>query len=95
MKKWLLHTLMLLAVCMSACTPKIYGVPQDRWETMSEQERIAAMDAYKARQEVLRQQREEQARLRAMEKEAQQDYIQKAKKISEQLGRLKKQQGSP
>ena len=71
MKKLMLHTVMLLTMLLAACTPRIYGVPQDRWETMSEQERIAAMDAYKARQEVLRQQREEQARLRAIEKKAQ------------------------
>ena len=71
MKKWVLHTLMLLAILLAACTPRIYGVPQERWETMSEQERIAAMDAYKARQEVLRQQREERARQRAIERQAQ------------------------
>ena len=71
MRKWMLNIAILLAMLLAACTPRIYGVPQDRWETMSEQERIAAMDAYKARQEVLRQQREEQARLRAIEKKAQ------------------------
>ena len=71
MRKWMLHTVMLLTMLLAACTPRIYGVPQNRWETMSEQERIAAMDAYKARQEAVRQQREEQARLRAIEKRAQ------------------------
>jgi len=71
MKKGLFGILILLMMLLAACTPRIYGVPQERWETMSEQERITAMEAYKARQEVLRQQREERARLRAMEKEAQ------------------------
>jgi hypothetical protein len=71
MKKWMFSFLMVLMVMLAACTPRIYGVPEDRWETMSEQERIAAMEAYKARQEALRQQREERARIRAMEKKAQ------------------------
>jgi hypothetical protein len=71
MKKWMFGFLMVLMVMLAACTPRIYGVPEDRWETMSEQERIAAMEAYKARQEALRQQREERARIRAMEKKAQ------------------------
>jgi len=72
MKKCLFGTLMLMMIMLlSACTPTIYGVPEDRWQTMSEQERVAAMEAYKARQEVLRQQRAERARLRAMEKQAQ------------------------
>jgi len=71
MKKCILIFSMALMMALAACTPRIYGVPEDRWETMSEQERVAAMEAYKARQEALRQQSEEQARLRAMEKEAQ------------------------
>ena len=71
MKKWMLNFLMVVMMTLAACTPRIYGVPEDRWETMSEQERVAAMEAYKARQEALRQQREEQARIRAMEKKAQ------------------------
>jgi hypothetical protein len=71
MKKSILSALMILMMFLAACTPKIYGVPEDRWESMSEGERVAAMEAYKARQEALRQQRQEQARLRAMEKKAQ------------------------
>lgn len=71
MKNWMVTGVMLMALLLAGCASKIYGVPEERWETMSEQERIAAMEAYKARQEVLRQQRAEQARLRAMEKEAQ------------------------
>jgi hypothetical protein len=71
MKKWMLSFLMVVMMALAACTPRIYGVPEERWETMSEQERVAAMEAYKARQEALRQQREERARIRAMEKKAQ------------------------
>ncbi len=71
MKKSVHNILMILILFLAACTPRIYGVPEDRWETMSEQERVAAMEAYKARQEALRQQREERAHLKAMEKKAQ------------------------
>lgn len=71
MKTWTLTFLMLLTMFLAACTPRIYGVPEDHWQTMSEQERIAAMEAYKANQETLRQQRQERARLREMEKQAQ------------------------
>ena len=71
MHRWMLGFFMLLILFLSACTPRIYGVPEERWKTMSEQERIAAMEAYTARQEALRQRREEQARLRAIEKKAQ------------------------
>jgi hypothetical protein len=71
MKKWMLSFVMVVMMALAACTPRIYGVPEDRWETMSEQERVAAMEAYKSRQEALRQQREERARIRAMEKKAQ------------------------
>lgn len=71
MKKWMFSFMMVVMMALAACTPRIYGVPEERWETMSEQERVAAMEAYKARQEALRQQREEQARIRAMEREAQ------------------------
>lgn len=71
MKAWIIRISLLLIMLLAACTPRIYGVPQERWETMSEQERISAMEAYKARQEALRQKRAEQARLKAMEKEAQ------------------------
>ncbi len=71
MKAWIIRISLLLIMLLAACTPRIYGVPQERWETMSEQERISAMEAYKARQEALRQKRAEQARIRAMERKAQ------------------------
>jgi hypothetical protein len=71
MKKGLWAILVLTIMLLTACATRIYGVPEERWDTMSEQERIAAMEAYKARQETLRQRNAEQARLRAMEKKAQ------------------------
>lgn len=71
MKTWIATGVLILSLFLAGCASKIYGVPEERWETMSEQERVAAMEAYKARQEVLRQKREEQARIRAMEKQAQ------------------------
>ena len=45
----LLITGLILAV-LAACTPMIYGVPQERWDIMSEQERIVAMETYTQRQ---------------------------------------------
>ena len=71
MKKWLFTVLMLLLIGLTGCTASIYGVPQERWDTMGEQERIAAIEAYQARQAVLLQQREERARQQAMERERQ------------------------
>ena len=71
MKKWLFTVLILLLVGLTGCTPSIYGVPQERWDTMGEQERIAAIEAYQARQTVLLQQREERARQMAIERERQ------------------------
>jgi len=71
MTRWRMTGLSILILLLVACTPRIYGVPQDRWDTMSEQERIAAMDAYRAHQETQRQRQAEQARIQAMEKEAQ------------------------
>jgi len=71
MKKWISAGLMLLLLALTGCTATIYGVPQGRWETMGEQERVAAMEAYRARQTLLRQQREERARQLALERERQ------------------------
>ena len=71
MKKWLFAGLILFLIGLSGCTATIYGVPQERWDTMGEQERVAAMEAYQARQAVLRQQREERARQLALERERQ------------------------
>jgi len=71
MKKWLFAGLILFLIGLTGCTATIYGVPQERWDTMGEQERVAAMESYQARQAVLRQQREERARQLALERERQ------------------------
>lgn len=71
MKHWAFTMALILWVILAGCTPRIYGVPQKQWDTMSEQERIAAMEAYKEHQETLRQQQAERARLQEMEKRAQ------------------------
>jgi hypothetical protein len=71
MKKWLLTGLMLFLIGLTGCTATIYGVPQESWNTMGEQERVAAMEAYQARQAILQQQREERARQQAIERERQ------------------------
>jgi len=70
MKMWFLASLMFLVMIVAGCTATIYGVPQDRWDVMSEQERIAAMDVYRARQAALQERLREQARQRAIAEEA-------------------------
>jgi hypothetical protein len=69
MNKWLLTGLTLLLIGLAGCTTTIYGVPQERWDVMSEPERIAAMDAYKARQAAIQERMREQARQRALAEE--------------------------
>jgi hypothetical protein len=71
MKKWLITGLMLFLIGLTGCTATIYGVPQERWDTMGEQERVAVLEAYQARQAVLQQRREERARQMAIERERQ------------------------
>jgi len=72
MKTWIATCLALILLGLTGCTATIYGVPQERWESMGEQERVAAMEAYRARQAVLLQQRQERARQLALERERQQ-----------------------
>lgn len=55
----------LILIIITACTPMIYGVPQERWDLMSENERIVAMEAYKERQIAYQQAATERARIRA------------------------------
>lgn len=71
MKKWLFTGLMLFLLGLTGCASSIYGVPQERWDAMGEQERVAAMEAHQVRQAVLQQQREERARQQAIERERQ------------------------
>lgn len=72
MKKWLFSALVGLLIVLTGCTATIYGVPQARWDAMGPKERVAAMEAYRARQEALKQQRAEWARQRELERERQQ-----------------------
>jgi hypothetical protein len=69
MNRGLFAGLLLCLTLATACTPRIYGVPEPVWQGMSEQERIAAIDAYRQRQVLLQQQREERARQRKLEAE--------------------------
>ena len=63
----------LVFAVIAACTPMIYGVPQDRWDLMTEQERIAAMEAYKERQIAYQQAAAEQAKQKAQTGKANQE----------------------
>ena len=61
---------MLLAVTLTACTPLIHGVPEDRWVRMSETERAAAREVHAERQRQLEIERAEYARREAATAEA-------------------------
>lgn len=69
MKKMSIVSLTLL-ILLAACTPYMYGVPQETWDRMSEPERIEAMRMYEREQQARRQAAEARARRQAMEQEA-------------------------
>jgi len=69
MKKPSLIGLVLL-LFIAACTPYMYGVPQESWDRMSEPERIEAMRVYERDQQARRQAAEERARRQAVEQQA-------------------------
>lgn len=69
MKRLSLVSLTLL-VFLAACTPYMYGVPQESWDRMSEAERIEAMRVYERDQQARRQAAEERARRQAIEEQA-------------------------
>lgn len=69
MKKLFLVSLVLLCA-LAACTPYMYGVPQESWDRMSEPERITAMQVYEREQQARRQAAEERARRQAIEEQA-------------------------
>lgn len=76
MKTSILYLLIVaLITVLTACTPRIYGVPQEQWEVMSENERIAAMDAYKERQIAYQRAATERARIRAEQEAARQSRL--------------------
>jgi hypothetical protein len=87
MKKWLFVALALFAIGLTGCSATIYGVPQDRWNAMGEQERVAAMEAYQARQAALERRREEQARQQALERERQRAIEERQRAIEAQEAR--------
>lgn len=60
---------LILASLLAACTPYMYGVPQETWDRMSEPERIEAMRVYEREQQARRQAAEERARRQAVERE--------------------------
>ena len=59
-----------LIVLLAACAPYMYGVPQAKWDRMSEPERIEAMRVYEREQQARRAAAEERARRQAAEDEA-------------------------
>jgi len=61
---------LVLVVFLAACTPYMYGVPQESWDRMSEPERIEAMRVYEREQQARRQAAEERARRQAIEEQA-------------------------
>jgi hypothetical protein len=81
-----LNTVILscLIALLTACTPMIYGVPQDRWDVMTENERIAAMEAYKERQIAYQQAAAERARIRAEQEATRQAQLDEEMRRREQ-----------
>ncbi|GFO68100.1 hypothetical protein GMLC_16790 [Geomonas limicola] len=61
--------LFLVLLLIAACTPYLYGVPQESWDRMSEPERIQAMRTYEREQQEQRRAAEERARRQALERE--------------------------
>ena len=59
-----------LLIFLVACTPYMYGVPQDTWDRMSEPERIQAMQVYEREQQARRQAAEKRAQRQAIEDQA-------------------------
>lgn len=68
--KRIVITALSLLLALSACTPYLYGVPQDRWDRMSESERVEAMRVYEREQQARRIAAEERARRQALEEQA-------------------------
>lgn len=66
--RWIIPSLLALLL-LAACTPYYYGVREDIWLTMSEPERLAAIDAYKERQLAIQRANEARAQQRKLELE--------------------------
>jgi len=55
-------TISVILLLIAACTPYIYGVPQENWDRMSQTERVEAMRVYEREQQEQRRVAEEQRR---------------------------------
>jgi hypothetical protein len=71
MQRWKPIGLGLLLAVLSACTPMVYGVPQESWEGMSEPQRAETMRLYQERQLARQQAQAEQEARQALERERQ------------------------
>ena len=60
---------LVVSSLLAACTPYMYGVPQESWNRMSGAERIEAIRVYERDQQARRQAAEERARRAALERE--------------------------
>lgn len=67
MKNSVIYVLLLL--CLAACAPYLYGVPQENWNRMSEPERIEAMRVYERNEQARRYADQERARNRAIDEQ--------------------------
>ncbi len=59
----------LLVILMSACAPTYYGVSEEVWSQMTEEQQLEAIKGYNERRKIRERRRQEQARLARIEKE--------------------------
>ncbi len=71
----LMSAVLSLALMLAACAPRIYGVPEEHWEQMSESERQEAMRAWESVQKEREQTRREQQEIEARERAERQARI--------------------
>ena len=80
-----LLTVSILILCISACTPTIYGVSKDNWQSLSQSERKQAIEHYQKMEVLHEQRRIEEAKIATEQAKQQQLEIkareQQAKKI--------------
>ena len=50
MKQLILLTMGLMLAILTACTPMIYGVPQETWDGMNADQRAVTIEIYQERQ---------------------------------------------
>ena len=81
---------LLVLTLLAACTPYMYGVPQESWDRMSESERIEAMRVYEREQQARRRAAEERARQQALEEQARRQAAEERARI-EALERQREQ----